>query len=55
MHQKKPQSIFKEQFMAVQITKKSDDYSVAPQLSVEDVAEIAAAGFKTIINFRPDN
>lgn len=41
--------------MAIQITKKSEDYSVAPQLSIEDVAEIAAAGFKTIFNFRPDN
>jgi len=31
-----------------------DTISVAPQISVEDVAEIAAAGFVAIINNRPD-
>ncbi len=29
-------------------------FSVAPQISVEDVARAAAAGFKTIINNRPE-
>ena len=31
-----------------------DKISVAPQISVEEVAEIAAAGFVAIINNRPD-
>lgn len=30
------------------------DFSVAPQLAPEDVARAAAAGFKTLINNRPD-
>lgn len=41
--------------MTIQITKVSDDFSTAPQISVEDIAEIAQLGFKTIINNRPDN
>lgn len=32
----------------------TDQISVAPQIQVEDVARAAAAGFKTIINNRPD-
>ena len=32
----------------------TDDISVAPQISVADVAEAARAGFKAIINNRPD-
>ncbi len=32
----------------------TDDLSVAPQISVADVAEAARQGFKTIINNRPD-
>ena len=32
----------------------TDDVSVAPQISVADVAEAARAGFKGIINNRPD-
>jgi uncharacterized protein (TIGR01244 family) len=32
----------------------TEDLSVAPQISVEDVDEAARAGFKTIINNRPD-
>jgi uncharacterized protein (TIGR01244 family) len=32
----------------------TDDLSVAPQISVDDVAEAARQGFKTIINNRPD-
>jgi uncharacterized protein (TIGR01244 family) len=32
----------------------TDDLSVAPQISVADVEEAAARGFKTIINNRPD-
>jgi uncharacterized protein (TIGR01244 family) len=32
----------------------TDDLSVAPQISVADVAEAAARGFTTIINNRPD-
>lgn len=41
--------------MPIQITKVSDSFSTAPQISVEDVVEIAQLGFKTIINNRPDN
>ncbi len=36
------------------IRKVTDELSVAPQISADDVAEIAAAGFKTIICNRPD-
>lgn len=32
----------------------TDDLSVAPQISVVDVAEAARQGFKTIVNNRPD-
>ena len=32
----------------------TDDLSVAPQISVADVAEAARQGFKTLINNRPD-
>jgi len=41
--------------MTIQITKLSNDFSTAPQISVDDVAEVAQLGFKTIINNRPDN
>jgi len=40
--------------MSLSTTPLSHEYSVAPQISAEDVAEIAALGFKTIINNRPD-
>ena len=40
--------------MPIQITKQSDDFSTAPQISVDDIPEIANLGFKTIINNRPD-
>lgn len=33
----------------------NESISVAPQISVADVATIAAAGFKTIVNNRPDD
>ena len=32
-----------------------DSISVAPQITPEDVAEIAAAGFTAIVNNRPDD
>ena len=32
----------------------TDDISVSPQIGVEDVAAAARAGFRTIINNRPD-
>lgn len=32
----------------------TDSFAVAPQISEDDVAEIAASGFKTIIANRPD-
>ncbi|HVI31290.1 TIGR01244 family sulfur transferase [Phenylobacterium sp.] len=33
----------------------TEDISVAPQISVDDVEEAARQGFRTIINNRPDN
>ena len=33
----------------------NESISVAPQIGVEQVADIAAAGFKTIVNNRPDD
>lgn len=33
----------------------TEDYVVSPQISVADVAEIKAAGFKSVICNRPDN
>ena len=38
----------------MQIRKITDDYSVAPQILPEDVAEIAAAGFRSLMCNRPD-
>lgn len=33
----------------------ADDYAVSPQISAGEVAEIKAAGFKSVICNRPDN
>ena len=41
--------------MSLLITKQSEEFSSAPQISVEDIAEIAGLGFKSIINNRPDH
>ncbi|MEM7775193.1 MAG: TIGR01244 family sulfur transferase [Pseudomonadota bacterium] len=38
----------------MQSRKLTDDVSVAPQLTVDDVAEVAAAGFQSLICHRPD-
>ena len=40
--------------MAVAPTRHNDAFSTAPQISTEDLAQIAAMGFKTVINNRPD-
>ncbi|MGB4811634.1 MAG: TIGR01244 family sulfur transferase [Methylophilaceae bacterium] len=40
--------------MTIEITQQSADFSTAPQITMDDVAEIARIGFKTIINNRPD-
>ena len=40
--------------MSLTITRISENFSTSPQIAVEDVAEIASLGFKTIINNRPD-
>ena len=40
--------------MTVQISKISDDFSVAPQISVLDIDFILQSGFKSVINNRPD-
>jgi len=39
----------------MQINRLTSDYSVAAQISLNDVADIAAAGFKALINNRPDS
>lgn len=38
----------------MQFAKISDNFSAAGQLRPEDMAEVAAQGFKTVINNRPD-
>lgn len=38
----------------MKLTQITPDYSVAPQIGVEDVAAIAANGFKSIMCNRPD-
>ncbi len=40
--------------MAANITRHTDKFGTAPQISPSDLAEIAAAGFRTVINNRPD-
>jgi len=38
----------------MQITRVSPDYSASPQITPDDVAEIAALGFRSIMSNRPD-
>ncbi|MEY4676312.1 MAG: hypothetical protein RLZZ470_819 [Pseudomonadota bacterium] len=38
----------------MQVTKHTDGFATAPQLAPEHMAAIAAHGFKTVINNRPD-
>ena len=40
--------------MSANITRHSDKFGTAPQLSPSDMAEVAAMGFKTVVNNRPD-
>lgn len=40
--------------MSAMITRHTDKFSTAPQLGPEDMAEVAALGYKTVINNRPD-
>ena len=40
--------------MSFNPNKVSNDFSSVPQIAVEDMAQIAAQGYKTIINCRPD-
>ncbi|WP_375193948.1 beta-lactamase hydrolase domain-containing protein, partial [Marinobacter sp.] len=37
------------------IRKIDDSISVAPQIAIEDVAEIARLGFRTLVANRPDH
>lgn len=39
----------------MEIRQITEDYSVAPQIGAEQVAEIRAAGFRSIIGNRPDS
>jgi sulfide:quinone oxidoreductase len=41
--------------MSLNFTKVSEDFSSSPQLMPEDIPELVAQGYKTIINCRPDN
>lgn len=36
------------------IRKVTDDFAVAPQIAPEDMAEVAALGYRLVINNRPD-
>ena len=40
--------------MAIQITQHTKEFSSCPQIIETDIPEVAALGFKTIINNRPD-
>ena len=40
--------------MALAFTWLASDFATAPQLSPEDLAQAAAAGFRSIVNNRPD-
>ena len=40
--------------MSANITRHSDKFGTAPQLSPSDMTEVAAMGFKTVVNNRPD-
>ena len=40
--------------MSANVTRHTDKFSTAPQVSPSDLPEIAAMGFKTVINNRPD-
>jgi uncharacterized protein (TIGR01244 family) len=40
--------------MQAKITSLTDGFSVASQIAPDDIAEIAGAGFRTLINNRPD-
>ncbi len=40
--------------MSDPFTRLTDTFAVAPQLAPEDMAAVAAAGFKSVINNRPD-
>ena len=40
--------------MAVNLTRHTDTFATAPQIQPADLSEIAALGFKTVINARPD-
>jgi len=40
--------------MALSFTWLAGDFATAGQLSIDDVAEAAAAGFRSIVNNRPD-
>ena len=40
--------------MSANITRHTDKFGTAPQISPSDLPEIAAMGFKTVINNRPD-
>ena len=40
--------------MTVPLTQRTHSFATAPQISLSDMPEIAAQGYKTVINNRPD-
>ena len=40
--------------MAAFVTRHTESFGTAPQIAPQDLAEIAAMGFKTVVNNRPD-
>lgn len=40
--------------MAINLTRVTDNFSAAPQISPSDIEQLAGLGFKTVINNRPD-
>ena len=40
--------------MTISITRQTNNFATAPQISPADMQEIAEHGFKTVINNRPD-
>ncbi len=40
--------------MSINISRHTENFATAPQLEPQHLAQVAAAGFKTLINNRPD-
>ncbi len=40
--------------MSIQLTRHTPDFATSPQVMIEQMKEVVALGFKTLINNRPD-